>query len=264
MSSCPGLDLASPPLRPTHVRSRKGVRNHWGALSPFTFSGSTLFFCPREPRAGTIRRILHCGERRSQNSRHARTPRTQFAPCFDLATQQGLGSQATAFRWFVRTESRPARMFEVVVTNVLVFPMKPHEIHGVSPFASKAEIDKAYRRLAAESHPDAGGDPANFKVLFSTLSRVCVQGLASKRPRPVLLPGRRYEMNRKCPSCGERLEKTNREHDSLGNGSNQVRRVTACCRAHCDSIPGCHVEPDTLQRQMNSAVEDAFLRPGEL
>jgi DnaJ-like protein len=36
---------------------------------------------------------------------------------------------------------------------------------GVAPDASETEIDAAYRRLAREHHPDAGGDAARFRVI---------------------------------------------------------------------------------------------------
>ncbi|MBL1262454.1 J domain-containing protein [Methylomicrobium sp. RS1] len=35
-----------------------------------------------------------------------------------------------------------------------------HAILGVSPHASKREINQAYRKLAAKHHPDKGGDTA--------------------------------------------------------------------------------------------------------
>lgn len=37
-----------------------------------------------------------------------------------------------------------------------------HEILGIEPGASPAEVQAAYRRYAARNHPDHGGDPAKF------------------------------------------------------------------------------------------------------
>jgi hypothetical protein len=37
-----------------------------------------------------------------------------------------------------------------------------HQVLGVSPTASKAEIEAAYRRLVKTTHPDAGGDRERF------------------------------------------------------------------------------------------------------
>lgn len=39
---------------------------------------------------------------------------------------------------------------------------KPHEILGVASDASASDVRRAYRKLAAQHHPDAGGDPAMF------------------------------------------------------------------------------------------------------
>jgi hypothetical protein len=40
-----------------------------------------------------------------------------------------------------------------------------HAVLGVSPNASKAEIDRAYRKLAAKHHPDKGGDTAYMQKI---------------------------------------------------------------------------------------------------
>lgn len=39
---------------------------------------------------------------------------------------------------------------------------KPHEILGVASDASASDVRRAYRKLAAQHHPDVGGDPAMF------------------------------------------------------------------------------------------------------
>jgi len=39
---------------------------------------------------------------------------------------------------------------------------KPHEVLGVASDASASDVRRAYRKLAAQHHPDAGGDPAMF------------------------------------------------------------------------------------------------------
>lgn len=40
----------------------------------------------------------------------------------------------------------------------LAAPEQPFQVLGVSATASKEEIDRAYKRLAAQHHPDRGGD----------------------------------------------------------------------------------------------------------
>lgn len=40
-----------------------------------------------------------------------------------------------------------------------------HDALGVSPDADEATIQKAYRKRAKKAHPDAGGDPEDFKRL---------------------------------------------------------------------------------------------------
>lgn len=43
--------------------------------------------------------------------------------------------------------------------TALPAPEQPFQVLGVSATASKDEIERAYRRLASEHHPDKGGDP---------------------------------------------------------------------------------------------------------
>lgn len=51
--------------------------------------------------------------------------------------------------------------------------MNPYQILGVKPDASESAIKQAYRALAKQHHPDAGGDPEKFRDLalaYSVLS----------------------------------------------------------------------------------------------
>lgn len=40
--------------------------------------------------------------------------------------------------------------------------MSPHEVLGIGPEASPDEVRAAFRRFAAQHHPDHGGDTATF------------------------------------------------------------------------------------------------------
>ena len=42
--------------------------------------------------------------------------------------------------------------------------MHPHEVLGLRPGASRAEVAAAFRRFALRNHPDRGGDPARFQA----------------------------------------------------------------------------------------------------
>jgi len=41
--------------------------------------------------------------------------------------------------------------------------LPPHEVLGVRPGASRAEVTEAFRRFALRHHPDRGGDPTRFQ-----------------------------------------------------------------------------------------------------
>jgi hypothetical protein len=57
---------------------------------------------------------------------------------------------------------------------------KAWTILGVGPFATTEEINKAYKRLAADAHPDHGGDPEQMKKLNA--ARAYMMG-RKRRPR---------------------------------------------------------------------------------
>lgn len=53
--------------------------------------------------------------------------------------------------------------------------MNPYEKLGVSQSATDSEIKKAYRKLAAEHHPDKGGDEKKFKEINEAYSLISTQ-----------------------------------------------------------------------------------------
>jgi curved DNA-binding protein len=46
-----------------------------------------------------------------------------------------------------------------------------YDVLGVGKNASDDEIKKAFRKLAAKYHPDAGGDEAKFKEIMRRTTR---------------------------------------------------------------------------------------------
>jgi len=58
--------------------------------------------------------------------------------------------------------------------------MNPYEILGIPPSASEQQIKSAYRRRARETHPDAGGDGADF-ALVSKAHAILMDPEARKR-----------------------------------------------------------------------------------
>lgn len=50
--------------------------------------------------------------------------------------------------------------------------MNPHAVLGVRPDATAGEIRAAWRRAARATHPDQGGDAADFAVVASAYARV--------------------------------------------------------------------------------------------
>ena len=51
--------------------------------------------------------------------------------------------------------------------------MQPHELLGVRPGASPREVRAAFRRFAAEHHPDRGGDTARFQAGVDAYHSLC-------------------------------------------------------------------------------------------
>ncbi len=41
---------------------------------------------------------------------------------------------------------------------------RSHEVLGVEPGATPAEVSAAFRRFALRNHPDRGGDPEHFRT----------------------------------------------------------------------------------------------------
>ena len=41
----------------------------------------------------------------------------------------------------------------------------PRAVLGLRPDATRGEAQRAFRRLAKQTHPDAGGDPADFRAV---------------------------------------------------------------------------------------------------
>ncbi len=42
--------------------------------------------------------------------------------------------------------------------------MRPHDVLGVRPGATRPEVTEAFRRFARVHHPDRGGDPRRFRA----------------------------------------------------------------------------------------------------
>lgn len=56
----------------------------------------------------------------------------------------------------------------------------PWAVLGLSPGASGEAVTRAWRTLAAQHHPDAGGDPERFRELVAARERLAA--LQSARP----------------------------------------------------------------------------------
>ena len=55
--------------------------------------------------------------------------------------------------------------------------MRPHDVLGVKPDATPADVTEAFRRYALRHHPDRGGDPVAFRAGVDAYRR-----LVGRRP----------------------------------------------------------------------------------
>ncbi len=54
--------------------------------------------------------------------------------------------------------------------------MQPHDVLGVRPGATRAEVTGAFRRFARRNHPDRGGDPERFRAGAEAYRRLLASG----------------------------------------------------------------------------------------
>jgi hypothetical protein len=58
----------------------------------------------------------------------------------------------------------------------------PRAVLGLPPDATREEAQRAFRRLAKATHPDLGGDPADFRVVARAWADLGAGLPASRRP----------------------------------------------------------------------------------
>jgi hypothetical protein len=61
-------------------------------------------------------------------------------------------------------------------------PPGPRAVLGLPPDASRGEAQRAFRRLAKQTHPDAGGDAADFRVVAGAWAALVAELPAGRRP----------------------------------------------------------------------------------
>lgn len=60
----------------------------------------------------------------------------------------------------------------------------PRAVLGLSPDATRAEAQRAFRHLAKRTHPDTGGDPADFRVVAGAWADLAARLPAHRPPAP--------------------------------------------------------------------------------
>ncbi len=70
-------------------------------------------------------------------------------------------------------------------------------------------------------------------------------------------------MDCKCPACQEPLEKLVGKKIRVETDQSNQYTTVLCC-ANCGTLLGCQADPNSLQRQVERAIEDAFIRRGKL
>jgi DnaJ-domain-containing protein 1 len=111
---------------PTHKPFRKPDASHGGARS--------------------------LGEARAEAERAAGRHLTEIAPYW-----------ARAFKSVIRGEPVPPMPSEANEKPARKPPESAWSVLGLTATASAAEVRRAYRKLALETHPDRGGDAARFR-----------------------------------------------------------------------------------------------------
>jgi len=88
--------------------------------------------------------------------------------------------------------------------------VQPHEILGVGPGATRAEIAEAYRRHALRHHPDRGGDRAVFEAGAEAYRRLTGRGTGRRTPPPAPAADLVFHRRRRPITSLLRLARTRR------------------------------------------------------
>jgi hypothetical protein len=103
--------------------------------------------------------------------------RTDGRP-YELVLQCETSVQRTQFVWRadIPRGPRPAKR---------AGSFGPHALLGVAPDASAEEVQRAYKQLAMQHHPDRGGSEERFKALSRAYARLsAAEGEAEAAPEP--------------------------------------------------------------------------------
>jgi hypothetical protein len=104
----------------------------------------------------------------------------------------------------------------------------PYMILGIQPGADSNAIKLAYRRLAKQHHPDAGGNATEFQKIKAAFNELLASGAVIREGNS----GAKYKMV--CKDCGDVFKKptTNCRHDSHNlNGPNWIKKTKGVAEA---------------------------------